>query len=150
MDRLQNFIKNLKQNDITQIEFYKLLEAEYLTDKNPSKVFYYEQWGYVFILFSIILSVVVFKFISFRFFDQKPKYEYLRKASFIWLVNTIFLLLHVLFRVGGVKFLSMRLFLVLILIGYLLILLYSVLWYFIKLPKRMKEFRKAKVRNRYS
>lgn len=150
MDKVNNFIENLKQVDLTKIDWGALLDWEYITDPNPKKQFIYEQWIYVIVLLHILLSVVCFAFISKKLFQNKPKYRFIRKVSFLWFANTIFLLLYNLLRSEGVSLLSMRLFLVLILVSYIGIFIYSIVYWLKFLPKRMKKYSEAKLRDKYA
>ena len=149
-EKLDNFINNLKQVDFTKIDFSKLFDWEYLTDPYPSEGFIYEQWIYVIVLLNLFLSIAGFQFFAKRFFENKPMWRLIRKICFLWLSNSIFLLLYNLLRVEGIRFLSMRLFLVLIIFAYILILLYALFYWRVILPKRMDRFKKAKLREKYT
>ena len=83
MDKVNNFIENLKQNDLREIDLSRLLEWKYLIEVTPTKHFIYEQWIYVFVLINLILAGIGFIFLSKRFFIVKPKYRLIRKISFI-------------------------------------------------------------------
>lgn len=150
MDKLNNFIENLKQNDIRKIDLKVLFDWNYLTDMNPTKHFIYEQWIYVFVLINLVLSGLGFIFISKRFYAIRPKYRFIQKITFLWFTNTMLLLFYNLVRSEGVSFLSMRLFLIIILIAYLGILIYGVSFYILKMPKKLENFHNAKIRDRYN
>lgn len=150
MDKVNNFINNLKQVNLSKIDFAQLLDWDYLTDTSPTKVFIYEQWIYVIVLINLFLSVVGFTYISNRFLDCKPKYRFIRKVAFLWFSNTLFLLLYNLLRSEGVSVLSMRLILVVVLIAYFIILLYIPIFFIFSLPKKLERFEKAKLRDEYS
>lgn len=150
MEKLENFIKNLNQNKLTDLELSKLLDWSYLTDPSPSRYFFYEQWIYVFVLVNLILAVICFQLVASKFFQWKPKYRLVRRIAFWWILNTILLLLYSLLRAEGVSFLSMRLFLVLILFAYIGIVAYTLAYWFLRLPKKMKKFNEARQRDRYS
>jgi hypothetical protein len=149
-DKLNNFLENLKQNRLSEIDFSKLFDWAYLTDPTPPKNFIYEQWIYVIVLLNLFLSIVGFQYCSKIFFESRPKYRLIRRLAFWWLVNTIFLLLYNLLRVEAVKFLSMRLFLVAIIFLYLVILVYFLCSWTLVLPKQLERFNEAKLRERYS
>ncbi|MFC1780225.1 hypothetical protein ACFLY9_00820 [Patescibacteria group bacterium] len=149
MDKLNNFIDNLKQVDLTDIDWTSITNWSYLTDRKPSEVFIYEQWIYVIVLLNLVFSAICFSFVARTFIKQKPKYRFVRKISFLWLSNTIFLLLYNLLRSEGVYFLSMRLFLVIILCFFLFIIIYTVIYWIVKIPKKMDKFENAKLRNKY-
>lgn len=149
MDKLENFINNLKQVNLFHINLNLLRNWDYLTDTQPSKYFIYEQWIYVITLVSIIFSISAFRLAGKIFAEARPKYFLLRRVSFIWFSNTIFLLLYNLFRSQGVSFLSMRLFLVLIILVYGVVILYAFWYWLVRLPKRMKKFHEAKLRSKF-
>ena len=150
METLNNFLENLKQNKLSDIDWSLLLNWKYLTEKNPSELFIYEQWLYVIVLLNIILSVVGFTALAKLFIQAKPKYRFVRKVSFLWFTNTVFLLLYNLLRSEGVGLLSMRLILLIIGIAYLAILIYIPVYWIAILPKRMKEYENAKLRDKYT
>lgn len=149
MEKINNFVDNLKQVSLSEIDWSKLTDWEYLTQRYPTKIFIYEQWIYVIVLVNIFLSFIIFRFIAAKFFNQKPKFRFIRRISFLWFTNTILLLLYNIIRSEGVVFLSMRIFLILILILYFLILIYAVFYAFFMLPRKMQEFKKARIRDRY-
>lgn len=150
MDKLNNFIENLKQNSPKDIDFSLLFDWEYLTDPNPTSIFIYEQWIYVVVLVNIIISVLCFKLVADRFIREKPKYRFVRKVSFLWFVNTLLLLLYNLMRAEGIRLLSMRILLVVIIILYLIILIYFLIYWILFLPKQMEKFNNARIRNKYN
>jgi hypothetical protein len=149
MEKLENFLNNLKQVDLFAINFRLLADWSYLTDTQPSKYFVYEQWIYVIVLFNIIFAASVFKFAAKLFINSLPKYYLVKRIAFAWIVNSIFLLLYNLFRSQGVSFLSMRLFLVLVCLGYPIIIGYALWYWVVRLPRRMKKFHEAKLRSKY-
>lgn len=150
MDKINNFIENLKQVNLCKIDWALLFDWEYITDPTPTKVFIYEQWIYIIVLINLMIAVICFTFIANVVFDCKPKYRFIRKISFLWFSDTLFLLLYNLLRSEGVSFLSMRLFLVLIVIAYFVILLYIPVYLILFLPKRLRRFEEAKLRDKYS
>lgn len=149
MEKVNNFLENLKLNKLTDIDFAKLCDWKYLTDPTPPQQFFYEQWIYVIVLFNLFLSITVFQFVSKRFFECKPKYRMIRRVAFCWLSNTILLLLYNLLRVERVSFLSMRLLLVIILVAYVGIILYALAYWVFRLPKKVESFQKARLRQKY-
>ncbi|MBU0975668.1 MAG: hypothetical protein ABIE03_07705 [Patescibacteria group bacterium] len=149
MDKINNFIDNLRQVDLKQVDWGSVLNWEYLTDRNPTKTFIYEQWIYFLVLVFIILAVLGFKFVSKLYEDEGPKYRFVRKISFLWFTNSIFLLLYNLIRSEGVSFLSMRIFLAMFLLVYVVLLIYIQIYIFFALPGRMTAFRDAKLRDKY-
>ncbi len=150
MEKLNNFINNLRQVKLSDINLKQLTDLDYLLDRNPTEIFIYEQWIYVFVLANIFFSMIGFIYVSKLFFDSKPKYRFIRKISFFWFSNTLFLLLYNLIRSEGVRFLSMRLFLVLIPLAYLGIIIYTLIYRIFYLPGRLKKFKEAKLRDKYS
>lgn len=149
MEKLRNFIQNLQQVSLKDIDWSVLSDWEYLTEKSPNDVFIYEQWIYVFVLISFFLSIISFRFIAGLYLEEKPKYRFVRKVAFMWFVNTILVLLYNLLRAEGVEFLSMRIFLAIFSFAYILILLYIPVYIVRILPKRMKRFREARTRDKY-
>jgi hypothetical protein len=149
MEKLNNFMKNLQVDTLRNIELSSLFDLKYLTDLNPSGNFIYEQWIYFIVLINLTLSLLVFFVFSKMFFSIKPIYKFVRKMSFIWFTNTIFLLFYNLVRVEGVSMLSMRLILVLIILAYILIIIYTIFYYFFRLPKKIRDYNTAKIRNKY-
>jgi hypothetical protein len=149
-EKIDNFIQNLELERLRQIEWSNLLNWDYLTDPAPSEIFIYEQWLYIIILINFIIGLVFFTFVSRLVFEQKPKYSLIRRVSFIWIANTVFLLGYNLIRSEGVAFLSMRLFLVLLFSVYLVIVLYFIYYYFFLLPGRLEEFNQARLRDKYN
>lgn len=150
MDKVNNFLENLGQNKLSDIDWGLFFNWKYLTDSSPSEVFIYEQWVYVCVLVNLILFVIFFRFVSRIFIEQKPKYRLVKRVSFMWLINTVLLLFYNIVRTQGVKFLAMRLFLLIILFSYVGILFYA-LFYGVKLlPSRMDSYKQAKIRSKYS
>ncbi|MDD3647196.1 MAG: hypothetical protein PHS44_01720 [Candidatus Dojkabacteria bacterium] len=149
MEKANNFIENLKQVDLSEIDWGIIFDWNYLTDKSPENSFIFEQWLYVFVLIFMLTAVIGFKFISKLYKSEGPKYRFVRKVSFLWFANSVFMLLYTLIRSEGVSFLSMRLFLVIFLILYVIILIYIPVYIFLVLPKRMVAFRDAKLRDKY-
>jgi len=150
MEKVENFLENLKQVDLTKIDWQALLSWDYLTDPNPKKHFIYEQWIYVIALLNLIFAVIIFRFVGNKFFTCKPKYRLIRKTAFLWFVDTIFLLLYNLLRSEGVSFLSMRLFLIIIISAYLGIAIYLLVCWIKFLPKRIEKFNEARLRDKYT
>jgi hypothetical protein len=150
MDKFNNFINNLKQVDLKGIDWTNLFNWSYLIDKSPSEVFIYEQWIYVIVLLNLIFSAICFTIIARKFLEQRPKYKFVRKISFLWFSNTIFFLLYNLLRSEGVYFLSMRLFLVIILFFFVVVMVYTVFYWIVQIPKKMDKFEDAKMRNKYT
>jgi len=150
MDKVNNFIENLKQNSLRDIDLSLLLEKDYILDMNPTKHFIYEQWIYVIVLINLMIAGIGFIFISKKFLPKRPIYRFIRKVSFFWFCNTIFLLFYNLVRSEGVSLLSMRVFLVIFLISYFGIILYAVYYYFFSMAKELDKFNKAKLRDKYS
>ncbi|MBN2015396.1 hypothetical protein JW766_01035 [Candidatus Dojkabacteria bacterium] len=150
MDKINNFLENLRQNELSNIDWSLLFDWEYLTDPNPTKVFIYEQWIYVIVLVNLFLSTLTFITIARKFYEVKPRFRFIRKVSFLWFTNTIFLLFYNLVRSEGVKFLSMRLFLMAIICGYIVVLLYAVGYWVLRLPKQLEKFEEARLRSKYS
>lgn len=149
MTRLNNFLNNLKQVNLFNIDFKSLMNWKYLTDPNPSRVFIYEQWIYIVFLVNLILGVLGFTLLANRFLGIKPRYRFIRRISFMWISNSILLLFYDLLRSQGVTFLSMRLFLVLIIALYLVLVIYALLFILLILPKRISKFNEAKLRDKY-
>ena len=149
LEKFQNFTKNLDFERILELDMSKLFEWEYLTDKTPRSSFVYEQWIYIIVLVNLFLSLFVFRYLSFSLFQSGPKYKLSRKISFLWFSNTIFLLLYTILRVEGVAFLSMRLWLVIIISGFGFMILYSIFFIIFKLPGKMREYKAAKIRDKY-
>jgi len=150
MDKINNFIENLKQNDLREIDLKVLSNWSYLTDMNPTKFFIYEQWIYVIVLINLMVSGLGFFFVSKRFYDIRPKYRFIRKISFLWFSNTMLLLFYDLVRSEGVSFLSMRLILVIISIMYIGIFIHALYFYIFKMPKKLEKYRDAKIRDKYN
>jgi energy-coupling factor transporter transmembrane protein EcfT len=150
MDKANNFLENLKQNKLTDIDWSSFFSWEYLTDPSPSEVFLYEQWIYVVVLLNLTLFVIFFRFVSRFFVDKKPKFRFVKRISFMWLINTILLLFYNIVRTEGVKFLAMRLFLLIILFGYIGIFIYALFYCIRLLPSRMDSYKQAKIRSKYS
>lgn len=150
MDKINNFLENLKQVDLSGIDLSVFLDWKSLTDPYPGSVFIYEQWIYVVVLVNIIVSVIIFAIIANRFYRLRPKYHLLKRISFLWFTNSIFLLLYNIIRSEGVRFLSMRLFLLLILLFYPAIILYAIVYWILYLPARLEQFKKAQIRDKYN
>lgn len=149
MEKLENFVQNLRQVNPLAIDWGKLLNWDYLTDPNPNKSFIFEQWIYVIVLMNMFLAIIAFKVANRIFADLLPKRVFVKRISFLWLGNTVFLLLYNLFRSQGVALLSMRIFVVIIVAMYIGILLYGFGYWLLYMPKRMEKFHQARVRNKY-
>jgi hypothetical protein len=150
MEKINNFLENLKQVDLREVDLSVFLDWESLTEPYPGSAFIYEQWIYVVVLVNIVISVIIFAIIANRFYKIRPKYHFLRRISFLWFTNSIFLLLYNIIRSEGVRFLSMRLFLLLILLIYPGIILYVIVYWIFYLPARLEQFKKAQLRDKYN
>lgn len=149
MDKLKNFIENLKEVDLFDINWSNFLTKDSLLDTNPSNVFIYEQWGYVLFFLSFAFGLFAFVFISKKFFGKKPLYRLIRKVSFAWISNSIFLLFYILMRTNGIRLFSARVVLLIILCIFPLLIVYSIIYFTLFLPRRMRKFEEARERTKY-
>jgi len=149
MDKINNFISNLKNVNPFDLDYSQFVKPAYLFETNIEGNFIYEQWFYLIFLVNFIIGLSVFFLISKKFFSVKPKYRFFRKFSFAWISNSIMLLLYALFRSENIRFFSMRIFMVLILLGFIVIFVYAIIYWISILPKKMKAFEEAKMRSKY-
>ncbi len=148
-EKLSNFIQNLDFGRLSSIDLQKLFNWRYLTEVQPTPSFFFEQWIYVFVIVNWLISIIGFKLIANLFAKVRPKERLIKKISFMWFSNSVFLLLYNLIRVGGVRFFSMRLILILILFSYIIILAYGVFYWAFKLPDDIERFNEEKIRDKY-
>jgi hypothetical protein len=146
---MNKFISNLKQVNPLSIDLKALFRKEYLVELSPGSSFLFEQWVYVFVIINLLLIIGVFVFISKGIHLARPQYKFLKRISVFWVINTVFLFFYNLFRTGGVRFFSMRLFLLIIFVVYIGIILYGIGYYFFCLPKVLKKYLEIKEREKY-
>ena len=146
---MNKFLSNLKQVNPLSIDFKNLFRKEYLIELSPGSSFLFEQWLYVFVVVNLLLIIGIFFFISKGIRLARPQYKFIQRICIFWVINTVFLFFYNLFRTGGVRFFSMRLFVLTIFVGYIGIILYGIWYYFFCLPKVLKKYLETKEREKY-
>jgi hypothetical protein len=146
---VNSFLENLKAEPLSEIDWSKLTDWEYLTYRFPPKDIAYFEWVVLFVGLSLI-GIVIARFVVFpRMNIAKPMVDLSNKLSVWWFANSAVLLLLLFFRAQGITFLNMRLLLVISALVYVLIGLYKLVYLFAFMPARIERYKQAVLKDKY-
>jgi len=146
---MKKFLEKLKDFSFSDLDLSRLLDLDYLTMKRPPSEFLYLEVLYLVSIVCIIISIIVFIVTPKILKDCPPKSKFIRKVTLIVVVNSILLALYNVIRSEGVSFLSMRLFGMIILIAYFVIVVLSIIHWIVFIPRRLEKFKNARLRDKY-
>lgn len=145
---MKNFLENIKFRNLSEISVSSNLNSAYFTNLYPSRDFTFKEWFYLFSVVNIVISFFAIIILA-KIKLLKPVKRLLKKIFVYWMINSFFVSIYTLFRTQGVKVLSSRMVLLIILLCYVFIVIYGIIYKFTKLKKDVERYNEAVLRNKY-
>lgn len=146
---VNSFLDKLKAEPLSEIDWSKFTDWEYLTYRFPPKDMMFTQW-LVLLVGGSILGIIIAKYIILpRLAVAKPMVDLSNKLSSWWFANSAVVILLILFRLQGITLLNIRLLLLVSCLVYVAIVIYKIVYVVGFLPSRIEKYNQAVLKDKY-